>query len=166
MEWMLLIFNVKFIRIHGRNSNNKNTIRKYKFYLAWHKINNRMNLEDQAKHDLFDFDEFDVPTIYDPYRNNNILKDSNRPIENWTRPTHKTFYQNVLNKKHQAEFNKKSENNRHSLKKLLERLQSLPSPDRKTKKTQNPKLKTISIMSSTEPVIIKKKGSILVRNYI
>ncbi len=41
-----------------------------------------MNIEDLAKKDLFDYDEFDIPQVYDPYRNNNILKDSNRPIEN------------------------------------------------------------------------------------
>lgn len=40
-----------------------------------------MNIEDLAKKDLFDYDEFDVPLVYDPYRNNNILKDSNRPTD-------------------------------------------------------------------------------------
>lgn len=37
-----------------------------------------MNIEDLAKQDLFNFDEFETPTLYDPYRNNNILKDSNK----------------------------------------------------------------------------------------
>lgn len=104
-----------------------------------------------------------MPVLYDPYRNNNILKDSNRPTDNFLRPPYKTFYHPNPNKKYEQEEYKKSENNRHSLKKLLERLESLPSPDRKPRNTKNLKLKTISIMSSTEPVIIKKKSSIVVK---
>ncbi len=122
-----------------------------------------MNLEDQAKNELFAYEEFDFPTIYDPYRNNNILKDSNRPVETCSRPPYKTFYHVNTNKKYEQDEYKKSDNNRHSLKKLLERLESLPSPDRKQRNTKNPKLKTISIMSSTEPVIVKKQSSIFVR---
>lgn len=76
-----------------------------------------MNIEDLAKQDLFNFDEFETPTLYDPYRNNNILKDSNKIQENCTRVSFKTFYHE---KSKNISHNKKNaENNRHSLKKLL-----------------------------------------------
>lgn len=63
---------------------------------------------------------------------------------------------------------RRSDNHRVSLKKLLERLEALPSPDRKQKQKKmidnaNDKFKTMSIMSSTEPLILKKKSSIFVR---
>lgn len=42
----------------------------------------------------------------------------------------------------------------------------MPSPDKKKGKSQNIKLKTISMMSSTQPIIIKKNKSIFVGTII
>ncbi len=38
-----------------------------------------MNIEDFVRNDLFNWEQYDAPTFYDPYRNKNILKDSNKP---------------------------------------------------------------------------------------
>lgn len=79
-----------------------------------------MNIEDLAKQDLFNFDQVEFYPGYDPYRNNNILKDSNRIQDNSTPNTNKTFYHSK--NRNFCYESKNCENDMNSLKKRLERL--------------------------------------------
>jgi hypothetical protein len=98
---------------------------------------------------LFDECEVEVPSLYDPYRNYNILKSCHK-VNKAAQPRFAVRVGNPVGKKAGEGEQNRSPSNRRSLKKLLRQLEADPCPEpRYRRKWSNPKFKTIGIMSST-----------------
>ena len=87
------------------------------------------NKEDLAKNYLFEFETEEEHLIYDPYRTKNILKDMNSIDGSMFKKTSKVKV-NTESISHQLNKQENSNNYRRSLKKLLEKLEAIPSPDK------------------------------------
>lgn len=126
-----------------------------------------MNLEDLAKQNLIDFDACLPQNSYDPYRKRNVLKASNEhdwpPFTPFSKAKDSRRLYNLKSRESQEKelFEREGhENDRHSLKLLLMKLKEAPSPKDSGRVM---KLKTISEISSTDKVLVKRNKSIMIR---